>query len=80
MFALAVSFSAVALGADGAITKTLKYGMKDVQVKYLQQTLNETGVSLWLQPVVLVQQVLKLHSSETLLKAAVKATKPQWVS
>ncbi|MEK7060154.1 MAG: peptidoglycan-binding protein, partial [Patescibacteria group bacterium] len=46
VFALAVSFSAVALGADGTITKTLKYGMKDVQVKYLQQTLNETGFTV----------------------------------
>ena len=46
VFALAVSFSAVALGADGPITKTLKYGMKDVQVKYLQQTLNETGFTV----------------------------------
>src|SRR3989344_7548639 len=28
---------------DGSITKTLKYGMKDTQVKYLQQFLNEKG-------------------------------------
>ncbi|HCY17918.1 MAG: hypothetical protein UR62_C0012G0039 [Candidatus Nomurabacteria bacterium GW2011_GWF2_35_12] len=28
---------------DGSITKTLRYGMKDTQVKYLQQFLNEKG-------------------------------------
>ncbi len=44
VFALAlVMTSSTALAADGAITKTLKYGMKDVQVKYLQQTLNTEG-------------------------------------
>src|SRR3989344_1631790 len=29
--------------ADGTVTKTLRYGMKDTQVKYLQQFLNEKG-------------------------------------
>ena len=46
VFALAVAFTGVALAADGAITKTLKYGMKDVQVKYLQQTLNAEGFTV----------------------------------
>ena len=32
--------------ADGAITMTLKKGMKNVQVKYLQQTLNEKGFTV----------------------------------
>ncbi|MCM2338838.1 MAG: peptidoglycan-binding protein [Burkholderiales bacterium] len=36
----------VALAADGAITMTLKKGMKNVQVKYLQQTLNEKGYTV----------------------------------
>ena len=44
VLAVAVGFTASA--ADGAITKTLKKGMKDVQVKYLQQTLNAKGYTV----------------------------------
>ena len=49
--ALAFSFSFLGNtskvnAADGTITKTLRYKMKDVQVKYLQQTLNETGYAV----------------------------------
>ena len=43
---LTVLVASSALAADGAITKTLKKGMKDVQVKYLQQTLNEKGYTV----------------------------------
>src|SRR3989338_7997070 len=39
LFLGASSVSAV----EGSITKTLRYGMKDTQVKYLQQFLNEKG-------------------------------------
>ena len=47
MFALVLGVGAfTALAAEGTITKTLKYGMKDVQVKYLQQTLNEEGFTV----------------------------------
>ncbi|MCX6751499.1 MAG: peptidoglycan-binding domain-containing protein [Candidatus Nomurabacteria bacterium] len=45
-FAVMLFVASSALAADGAITKTLKYGMKDVQVKYLQQTLNEKGFTV----------------------------------
>jgi len=41
-----VAFAGVALAADGAITMTLKQGMNNVQVKYLQQTLNEKGYTV----------------------------------
>lgn len=46
MFALAFVVTASAMAADGVITKTLKKGMKDVQVQYLQQTLNEKGFTV----------------------------------
>ena len=46
VFALAVAVGFTASAADGVITKTLKKGMKDVQVKYLQQTLNEKGYAV----------------------------------
>ncbi|KKP84682.1 MAG: PlyM30, partial [Parcubacteria group bacterium GW2011_GWD2_35_7] len=35
--------ASIVSAAQGSITKTLKYGMKDIQVKYLQQFLNEKG-------------------------------------
>src|SRR3989344_5674532 len=35
--------TSIVSAAQGSITKTLKYGMKDIQVKYLQQFLNEKG-------------------------------------
>ena len=41
-----VAFAVTASAADGAITKTLKKGMNDIQVKYLQQTLNEKGFTV----------------------------------
>ena len=49
--ALAFSFSFLGNtskvnAADGTITKTLRLKMRDVQVKYLQQTLNETGYAV----------------------------------
>lgn len=40
------AFAGSVLAADGAITLTLKKGMKNVQVKYLQQTLNEKGFTV----------------------------------
>ena len=47
VFALVLGVGAfTALAAEGTITKTLKYGMKDVQVKYLQQELNEGGFTV----------------------------------
>src|SRR3989344_700671 len=35
--------ASIVSAAEGSITKTLKYGMKDTEVKYLQQFLNEKG-------------------------------------
>ena len=32
--------------ADGSITKTLRKGMRDIQVQYLQQTMNEKGFTV----------------------------------
>lgn len=49
VFVVAVMFAVGAvsvLAADGAITSTLRYGMSNIQVKYLQQTLNETGFTV----------------------------------
>jgi peptidoglycan hydrolase-like protein with peptidoglycan-binding domain len=48
VFAIALMFAVAgsAMAADGAVTKTLRQGMRDVQVKYLQQTLNESGYTV----------------------------------
>ncbi len=48
VFAMVVLFAIAgsAFAADGSITKTLKKGMKDIQVKYLQQNLNEKGFTV----------------------------------
>ena len=46
VFALAFVVAYSASAADGAITMTLKKGMKNVQVKYLQQTLNEKSYTV----------------------------------
>ena len=45
---LAIAFvvTTSALAADGSVTMTLKKGMKNVQVKYLQQMLNEKGFTV----------------------------------
>jgi len=38
--------TSIASAADGTINITLKYGMNNIQVKYLQQMLNEKGYTI----------------------------------